>query len=210
MIIELNNVSKKFKENLVIKNLRTKFESGNVYCLKGENGCGKTVLIKLICGYMKADKGLIKQDGKAIRSPNNYLSNAGIMIENVQFLPFLTLRENLEMLKDFSKKITDDKISSWIDYYKLNEFVDTKYKNLSLGTKQKLAIIQAVIHNPKILILDEPFNGLDERSVGLTKNIILKKKEHGCIVIVTTHIKENIDNICDVTYLVSEGKIVRI
>ena len=79
-----------------------------------------------------------------------------------------------------------------------------------MGTKQKLAIIQAVIHNPKILILDEPFNGLDERSVGLTKNIILKKKEHGCIVIVTTHIKENIDNICDVTYLVSEGKIVRI
>lgn len=138
------------------------------------------------------------------------MSNAGIMIENVQFLPFLTLRENLEMLKDFSKKITDDKISSWIDYYKLNEFVDTKYKNLSLGTKQKLAIIQAVIHNPKVLILDEPFNGLDERSVGLTKNIILKKKEQGCIVIVTTHIKENIDNICDVTYLVSEGKIVRI
>lgn len=126
------------------------------------------------------------------------------------FLPFLTLRENLDMLKDFSKKITDDKIDSWIDYYNLNEFVDTKYKNLSLGTKQKLAIIQAVIHNPKVLILDEPFNGLDERSVGLTKNIILKKKEQGCIVIVTSHIKENIDSICDVTYLVSEGKIVRI
>lgn len=123
---------------------------------------GKTVLLKTICGYMFLSSGDVFQDGVKIRNKNNYIQDAGILIENPQFLSHLTLIENLKLLKEMSSKITDEEIERWIEFYNIEEFRNTKYKNLSLGTKQKLALIQAFIHKPKVLILDEPFNALDK------------------------------------------------
>ena len=207
MILEMRDCTKRFKENLVIDDISVTFESGNVYGLQGENGCGKTVILKLLAGYMPCSDGIVLQDGVPLRKKGRYIKNAGILIENVRFLPYLTMMENLELLRDFSPKITRSLVKRWIAYYHLEKFAKTKYKNLSLGTKQKMALIQAFIHDPDVLVLDEPMNALDEESVFLTKNVILQKREQGRLIIMTSHINQDISDLCNVRYLVRYGKI---
>ncbi|MGT2895383.1 ATP-binding cassette domain-containing protein [Streptococcus entericus] len=133
-----------------------------------------------------------------------------MVIEHVECLPYLTLLENLKLLKHLSPKITDESIDYWIDYYGLGKFKTIAYKNLSLGTKQKLALIQAFIHQPKILLLDELMNALDEQSVALTKDLIRSYGQAADrLVIMTSHISENISDLCHVTYLLRNGKLYR-
>mgnify|MGYP000948105130 CR=1 FL=1 len=168
---------------------------------------GKTVLLKTICGYMFLSSGDVFQDGVKIRNKNNYIQDAGILIENPQFLPHLTLIENLKLLKEMSSKITDEEIERWIEFYNIEEFRNTKYKNLSLGTKQKLALIQAFIHKPKILILDEPFNALDKKAVIKVKELLIEEKKKGKLIIIVTHINDEILEECDEVIEMENGKV---
>lgn len=204
-MIELKQVSKSYKGNVILDDVSLSFSSGCVYGIKGDNGSGKSVLLRLIAGFADSDQGTICQDGVSIGN-GNYLRDSGIVIEKVDFLPYKTLRENLLLLQTFSDKITKEKIDYWIDYYHLKAFRETLYKNLSLGTKQKLALIQAFIHEPHVLLLDEPMNALDEESVNLTKEQIKKAGQQG-VVIMTSHIAENLDDLCQKVYLVKAGKV---
>ena len=167
---------------------------------------GKTVLLKTICGYMFLSSGDVFQDGVKIRNKNNYIQDAGILIENPQFLSHLTLIENLKLLKEMSSKITDEEIEKWIEFYNIEEFRNTKYKNLSLGTKQKLALIQAFIHKPKILILDEPFNALDKRSLEKTEEYLASIKKD-IILILITHINDSVKYMCDYEYIFEDKNL---
>ena len=167
---------------------------------------GKTVLLKTICGYMFLSSGDVFQDGVKIRNKNNYIQDAGILIENPQFLSHLTLIENLKLLKEMSSKITDEEIEKWIEFYNIEEFRNTKYKNLSLGTKQKLALIQAFIHKPKLLILDEPFNALDKESLKKTEEYLASIKK-GIILILSTHINDNVKYMCDYEYIFEDKNL---
>ena len=167
---------------------------------------GKTVLLKTICGYMFLSSGDVFQDGVKIRNKNNYIQDAGILIENPQFLSHLTLIENLKLLKEMSSKITDEEIEKWIEFYNIEEFRNTKYKNLSLGTKQKLALIQAFIHKPKILILDEPFNALDKRSLEKTEEYLSNIKKD-IILILSTHINDSVKYMCDYEYIFEDKNL---
>ena len=169
-------------------------------------GHGKTVLLKTICGYMFLSSGDVFQDGVKIRNKNNYIQDAGILIENPQFLSHLTLIENLKLLKEMSSKITDEEIEKWIEFYNIEEFRNTKYKNLSLGTKQKLALIQAFIHKPKILILDEPFNALDKRSLEKTEEYLANIKKN-IILILSTHINDSVKYMCDYEYIFEDKNL---
>jgi len=160
---------------------------------------GKTVLLKTICGYMFLSSGDVFQDGVKIRNKNNYIQDAGILIENPQFLPHLTLIENLKLLKEMSSKITDGEIEKWIEFYNIEEFRNTKYKNLSLGTKQKLALIQAFIHKHKVLILDkESLKKTEEYLTSIKKDIIL---------ILSTHINDNVKYMCDYEYIFEDKNL---
>ena len=209
MKIRVCEAVKRFEDNIVLKGINAEFNSGYGYGIQGENGCGKTVLLKTIAGYMKLTSGHIYQDETEIRLKNNYLDNAGILIENVSFLPYLTLLDNLRLLKTMSSKISDEDIKFWLDYYELNKYSKTKYKNLSLGTKQKLALIQAFIHKPKVLLLDEPMNALDEESVKATKKIILDHIKNDGLLLISSHISQDISDLCDEIYLFKDGKIRR-
>ncbi len=209
MKIRVCEAVKRFEDNIVLNGINVEFNSGYGYGIQGENGCGKTVLLKTIAGYMKLTSGHIYQDETEIRLKNNYLDNAGILIENVSFLPYLTLLDNLRLLKTMSSKISDEDIKFWLDYYELNKYSKTKYKNLSLGTKQKLALIQAFIHKPKVLLLDEPMNALDEESVKATKKIILDHIKNDGLLLISSHISQDISDLCDEIYLFREGKIRR-
>ena len=157
-------------------------------------GHGKTVLLKTICGYMFLSSGDVFQDGVKIRNKNNYIQDAGILIEN------------LKLLKEMSSKITDEEIEKWIEFYNIEEFRNTKYKNLSLGTKQKLALIQAFIHKPKVLILDEPFNALDKESLKETEEYLASIKKD-IILILSTHINDNVKYICDYEYIFEDKNL---
>ncbi|MGI0312607.1 ATP-binding cassette domain-containing protein [Streptococcus pneumoniae] len=215
MRLEIINGQKIYGKRPILNQLNLVFQSGKIYGLKGDNGSGKTVLLKILAGYIKLDTGYIKldkgkvlQDGKVYGVKNHYIQDAGILIEKVEFLSHLSLRENLELLRYFSSKVTEKRIAYWIQYYDLQEFEDIEYRHLSLGTKQKMALIQAFISSPSILFLDEPMNALDEKSVRLTKQVILSylKKENG-LVILTSHISEDISDLCTDVLVVENGHI---
>ena len=199
MRLEIINGQKIYGKRPILNQLNLVFQSGKIYGLKGDNGSGKTVLLKILAGYIKLDKGKVLQDGKVYGIKNHYIQDAGILIEKVEFLSHLSLRENLELEK---------RIAYWIQYYDLQEFEDIEYRHLSLGTKQKMALIQAFISSPSILFLDEPMNALDEKSVRLTKQVILSylKKENG-LVILTSHISEDISDLCTDVLVVENGHI---
>lgn len=206
MEIEVKNAEKSFGKKNIFKNINLKFEKGNFYLIKGANGSGKTVFLKTLCGYLPLSKGEIIQNGVKIRNKNNYIQNAGIIIENPQFLGHLTLIENLNLLKEMNNNITDDEIDKWIKFYNIEEFKDTKYKNLSLGTKQKLSLIQAFIHNPTVLILDEPFNALDKKSFEKTENYLKNIKEN-TIIILSTHINDKLKYMSDFEYVFEDQEL---
>lgn len=208
MKIIVKNAKKSFGENLIFENINIEFEKGKFYLIKGYNGSGKTVFLKTICGYFSLDSGEILQNDKKIRNKNNYIEDAGIVIELPQFLSHLSVSENLNLLKSMSPKITDNEIEKWIKIYNIQEFKNTKYKNCSLGTKQKLALIQAFIHKPTVLILDEPFNSLDKESLKITENYLLKIKPDS-IIILSTHINDSIEYISDYEYIFNNHNLER-
>lgn len=200
MQIVVKNGQKSFGGNVLFKNINLSFETGNVYYIKGENGSGKTVFLKTLCGYIALDKGFIMQDKKIIRKRNNYIEDAGIIIETPKFLDHLSLIDNLGLLKCMSNKITDERINHWISLYHIDKFKYTKYKHCSLGTKQKLLLIQAFIHKPSVLILDEPFNALDAESMAVTQEY-LTRIENNVIIILTSHINQSIGYSADYEYV---------
>ena len=139
------------------------FENHHIYGLVGINGSGKTLILKALAGYIKLDKGTVYQDNIQIRKRKNYIERAGVLIENPEFISHLSLLENLELVKQLCRHKKEIDLSYWISLYGLEKFTHTAYKNLSLGTKKKMALIQAFIDSPEILILDEPMNALDEK-----------------------------------------------
>lgn len=207
-MLKIVNGYKEYKGNTVLEDINLTFSAGQIYGLVGVNGSGKTLILKALCGYITLDSGAVYQGDKKIRDKNNYIENAGIIIESVSLLPHLTLDDNMALLQKIDTRITAKKIDEWLDFYDIKKYRHKKYKHLSLGTKQKLALIQAFAHNPNILILDEPMNALDQQSVEKTANYLLEQKNNGVLIIMTSHISSNIKNLCDVVYHIEEGKIV--
>ena len=176
MKLEVKNLQKSFKKNKVINNISITFESGKIYGLSGRNGSGKSVFLKLICSFYIPDEGEILLDGYNYISNNDFLPNARALIENPDFISDITGFENLKLLASIQGKINDDVIIDFLKKFSLYDQKDKKYSEYSVGMKQKLGIIQVLMENPDIIILDEPFNGVDESSVNKIKKYILNLK----------------------------------
>ena len=200
MKIELKNVTKKFDKIEVIKNTNIVFESGHIYGLHGRNGSGKSVLMKLICGFYMPTTGEILFDNVNFNAKNEYPKDLRAVIEKPTFFPDLTGYENLKVLARIQNKITDEEILESLETVNLIHEKDKKYSKYSLGMKQKLAIAQAIMEDPKVLILDEPFNGIDRNSVKKIKKILLEEKNNGKLIIITSHIKDDIESLSDYIY----------
>ena len=180
MKIELKNVTKEFDKVEIIKNISLEFETGKIYGLYGRNGSGKSVLMKLICGFLIPTKGKVLINGKDFNAKNEYPDNLRAVIEKPSFFPELTGFENLKLLAKIQNKINDEEIIKALDLVNLIDEKDKKYSKYSLGMKQKLAIAQAIMEDPSILILDEPFNGIEEKSVEkITKFLKEEAKNRG-------------------------------
>lgn len=207
MKIEIKKVSKKFKDIEVLKSVSMTLESGHIYGFTGHNGSGKTVLLKLICAFLEPTTGEILFDGKNVIEENSFPPSTRALIEKPNFLSDLTGYENLELLARIQNIIGEKEIEDTLKKVGLEEDQDKLYYKYSLGMKQKLGIAQVLMEDPEILILDEPFNGLDENSIKNIRKILLKEKEKGKLIILATHDKEDIKVLCDEIYKFNDGTV---
>ncbi len=207
MKLEINNLSKTLDNNIILDNINMSLESGNIYGFIGRNGSGKTMLLKVICGFVKPTSGTILiNDENALA--NNYFNNEiRALIEKPNFINNLSGFDNLKLLASINNKIDDKIILTWLDKVGLLEEKDKLYSKYSLGMKQKLGIVQALMEDTKIILLDEPLNGIDENSVNIIRNILLEEKNKDKLIIIATHIKEDIEKLCNIIYHFDSGKV---
>ena len=199
-MLRTKNLSKRFKGNVVLNNVNLELHFGNIYGFIGANGSGKSVFFKTICGFLKADRVI----GKDI----DFLPDLGVLIEKPGFIENYTQFENLRYLAQINKIIDDNDIIAALKVVGLNPDNKEKVKNFSLGMRQRLAIAQAIMEDQKIIILDEPFNGLDKQGVARIKRLLLKLKSPDRLILLTSHISGDIEELSDYIFEFSAGKIV--
>lgn len=208
-MIKIENLTKIYDENKILDDISITFEEGKIYGIVGKNGSGKSVLLKTICGFIRPDKGEILFDNINIVKKQTFPPETGAMFENSGFIPNISGFENLKLLASINNIISEEEILKSVDIVNLKEDINKKYYKYSLGMRKKLGICQAIMENQKYIILDEPFNGIDDESLKKIK-IQLKKIKENKIIIISTHIKEDIEKLCDEVYKISNGKINKI
>lgn len=207
-MIRIRNVTKKIKNQEILNNISIDIDLGKCYGFVGNNGCGKTMLLRAICGYMNIDSGKIEINDKEIGRDIDFIQNAGIIIGETQFINNLSGFENLKILAEIQKKIGDREIIEVLHQVGLYEARSKKVKKYSLGMKQRLRLAQAFMENPDILILDEPFNALDKDTVEKMQAIILSEKEKKKTILLTSHDERNIHLLCDVVFEMDSGRMI--
>ena len=180
---------------------------GMIYGIQGENGSGKTMLMRGICGLIKGSEGCITIDGKVIGKDISFPEDIGVLIENPSFIPKYTGYKNLKLVADIQGKVDKEEIKKTLQKVGLKPDDKRTYKKYSLGMKQRLGIACAIMGTPKLIILDEPFNGLDEKGVLQIRDVIKGLKQKNCIVIVACHDKEQLEYLSDEIYVIKEGKL---
>lgn len=207
-MITLENVSKQIKNQKILEDISIKMEKGKCYGFIGYNGCGKTMLLRAICGYMNIDSGTIEIDGQIIGKDIDFIKNAGIIIGESQFINSLSGFDNLKILAEIQNIINDNDIDEILKRMGLYSDKSKKVKKYSLGMKQRLRLAQAFMENPDILILDEPFNALDKETVLNIQSEILSEKKKGKTILLTSHDERNISLLCDTVFEMESGKII--
>ncbi len=205
--ITLKGVNKSFRENHVLRNVNAQWEGGKIYGLMGRNGSGKTVLMKLICGFIPADSGEICVNGKAIPPSTAIPKGIGAIIEAPGFLPQYSGYKNLRFLADIQRKIGRDEIRLAMKQVGLNPDMRKRVGTYSLGMRQRLGLAQAIMEDPPILLLDEPMNGLDEAGIQFVRELLQRLRNHGKLILMASHMKEDLDLLCDEIYRVHAGSL---
>lgn len=206
-MIKIENYSKKIKDTVVLENINMALNDGMIYGIQGENGSGKTMLMRGICGLIKGSEGSINIDGKVIGKDISFPEDIGVLIENPSFIPKYTGYKNLKLVADIQGKVDKEEIIKTLQKVGLKPDDKRIYKKYSLGMKQRLGIACAIMGTPKLIILDEPFNGLDEKGVLQIRDVIKGLKQKNCIVIVACHDKEQLEYLSDEIYVIKEGKL---
>lgn len=209
MVIQVENVSKIIKGNMVIDCVSAEFSSGKVYGLQGINGSGKTMLMRLISGLIYPTEGRIVIDGKILGKEIAFSESIGILIENPAFLDNYSGLANLKLLASIQNKIDDEQIYKTLERVGLEPDSRKKYKKYSLGMKQKLGIAGAVMEKPELLILDEPANALDKEGIERLKKIVQEEKERGALIILSCHDSALLEAMADVIYSMENGRLLK-
>lgn len=205
--IMVQNVTKQFKKQVVLNDISINFNMGKIYGIIGRNGSGKTVLMKCICGLLSISTGTITVNNKVIGKDTDFPDNVGFIIENPGFLQNYSGLKNLKYLASIRGKIDEETIRGFMNLVGLNPDDKKTVGKYSLGMRQRLGIAQALMENPDIIILDEPMNALDSIGVEEIRSVILKMREQGKLIIIASHIREDIEVLCDEVYEMKEGTI---
>lgn len=209
-MIEIDNIGLEIKNKMLLSNIKLKLEEGTIHGLVGNNGSGKTILMKCICGFMRPTEGQILVDDKRIGVDIDYPESMGIIIESPEFVPYMSGIDNLKHLAALNGKIGKDEIVKTMTECGLQPDLKLAVKRYSLGMRQRLGIAQAIMENPKYLILDEPMNGLDKHGVEEMRKLFKKLKDEGKTIILASHNKDDIDVLCDHVYEMEQGKITKL
>ena len=206
MFLEIENISKQIGAEEVLKDITISMDRGRVYGLQGKNGCGKSMLMRVICGLVLPTSGKVVIDGEELGKETSFPKSIGVLIEKPGFLNSYTGFQNLEVLASIKKVIGREEIINAVKRVGLEDVMDKKYRTYSLGMKQKLGIAAAVMEKPDIVILDEPANALDEKSEKRLWEIIKEEKERGALVIISCHTSELLEEGADEIYRMDLGE----
>lgn len=203
--IEVQNVAKRFRDQVVLKNVSISFEKGQIHGIVGRNGSGKTVLFKCICGLMHPEEGVILVNGKRVGRDVDMPEDIGAIIEAPGFLPNYSGYKNLRFLANIRRKIGKEEILNVLKTVGLDPESRKHVGKYSLGMRQRLGIAQAIMEDPEILILDEPMNGLDNAGVQDIRALLLELKAQGKTILLASHNHEDIAALCDTVHEMDGG-----
>lgn len=210
MKIEIRNVTKVIKKTKVIDNVDITFEGGKIYGLSGKNGCGKTMLMRLISGLIYPTEGEVVIDGKILGRDCSFPKSIGLLIENPAFLEEYTAYENLRMLNGVGgNRLDKEEILRLIQSVGLDPHDSRKYYKFSLGMRQRLGIAAAIMGKPDVILLDEPINAIDEDGVSEIRDLIRSLSDEDRIIIIACHDKEEMEYMADEIIYMKDGKIVK-
>lgn len=209
-IIDINNIDLTIGKTNILKNITVSFDEGKIHGLIGRNGSGETMLMKCICGFIKPTGGEITVDGKRVGKDVDFPKNMGIIIETPGFIPYYSGYKNLKLLAGLNNKISKQEIKKSMEQVGLDPDLKRHVKKYSLGMRQRLGLAQAIMENPKILILDEPFNGLDKDGVADMRKYLLELKERGKTILIASHSSEDIEILCDTVCEMDKGVLTKI
>ncbi len=205
MIIEVKDLSLAIKKQKILDNVSISCDEGRIYGLIGRNGSGKTMLMKCICGFIRPDEGEISVLDKKIGKDCDFAPDTGIIIETPGFIGHYSGFKNLKLLAAIKNKIKDDRIREIMEFVGLDPNMKKSVRKYSLGMRQRLGLAQAIMEDPKVLILDEPMNGLDKEGVEDMRKYLLKLKEEGKTILIASHSAEDIAVLCDETFEMEKG-----
>lgn len=206
-MIEVKNLYKYIYDKLILENINLSLDDGKVYGFVGRNGSGKTMLFRAICGLITYQKGEIYIDGKK-KNNNEIPQSIGLLLENPSFLNGLSGFDNLKMLASIRNIIDDKRIDEILHKVGLSDDENKKYEQYSLGMKQRLAIANVIMEDPKILIFDEPTNAIDEQGVTVLRDIIKEEKKKGKLVLIASHERPFIEELSDEIIFMKNGSII--
>ena len=209
--ISVQNVTKRFGDETVLTDVSREFEESKIHGIVGNNGSGKTVLMKCICGFLIPDTGKVFVGHKQVGKDCDFPDDIGIIIETPGFLPGLTGMKNLQILASLKRKIDRNAVWEAIERVGLDPALKKPVGKYSLGMRQRLGIAQAIMENPSILILDEPLNGLDKNGVLQMRDLIKELRKQGKTILLASHNQSDIDELCDTVCEMDAGliKVVR-
>lgn len=202
------DVTKIIKGKTILSNINLSLSSGHIYGFVGSNGSGKTMLFRALSGLISITSGEITLDTKTLKKDFMVLPNLGILLENISLYSNLTGYENLRYLAQFNQKASNEDIELALRQVGLDPYDKRKYGKYSLGMKQRLAIAQALMEKPDILMLDEPTNALDQDSIENVRKLIKQEKERGVLILLASHNKDDIQLLADYIYTIDNGAIV--
>lgn len=214
MVITVNNImvkveglSKEFRGEMILQDVNITLERGKIYGLVGMNGSGKTVFMKCLCGFLKPTTGKVTVDGKEVGKEIDFPQDLGLMIETPGFIPYMSGKSNLKNLALIRNQIGNYEIEEALRSVGLDPNLKKHVSKYSLGMRQRLGIAQAIMEKPRLLILDEPFNGLDVQGVKDIRELLMSLQKQGVTILLASHYDEDIRTLCEEVYLVREHRI---
>lgn len=207
MTIEVKSVTKVLRKITVLEDVNLILESGTIYGLRGVNGSGKTMLMRLMAGLIRPTKGKVLLDGRRLGKELSFPSDMGMLIENPAFLDGYTAAQNLRLLAGIRKKVGEERIREILEQVGLGWEDKRKYRQFSLGMKQRLGIAGAVLEHPQLLLIDEPTNALDTDGVEMVQELLLEEKKRGALIVLACHDFSILQSLSDVLYSVKEGRV---
>lgn len=207
--ISVEHVSLTVGAAQILRDISVQFEAGQIHGIVGRNGSGKTMLMKCICGFIRPTAGRIVVDGKQVGRDVDFPPDLGLLIETPGFIPYYSGLKNLELLAAANRRASREKLEACMERLGLGDAKGKRVSKYSMGMRQRLGNAQAIMEDPKLLILDEPLNGLDEQGVEDIRALLLELKRQGKTILLSSHNGEDIDLLCDSVCKMAGGVLTK-